>query len=150
MAKAIEKITEIKGDLFSSSTDESLAHCVSVDLYMGKGIALTFRRKFDKVKELLEQKKNTGEVAIIPRDTAMKGSFIYYLITKDKYYGKPTYDSLTKSLISMKEHIKKNNVTKLSIPKIGCGLDRLDWDKVKVIITDVFKDVDIKITVYYM
>lgn len=32
--------------------------------------------------------------------------------------------------------------------RIGCGLDRLDWDKVSAILGEVFEDTDIKITVY--
>jgi O-acetyl-ADP-ribose deacetylase (regulator of RNase III) len=140
-------LTEIKGDLFSNAEGESLAHCVSADFHMGKGIALAFRTKFGKVKELLAQKKGVGDIAVLKSEL---NTFIYYLVTKQKYYGKPTYDSLTKSLISMKEHIKANKITKLSIPKIGCGLDKLDWDKVKNIINDVFKDIDVKITVYYI
>jgi len=32
--------------------------------------------------------------------------------------------------------------------RIGCGLDRLDWDKVSAILGEVFEGTDIKITVY--
>lgn len=38
-------------------------------------------------------------------------------------------------------------VTKLAMPKIGCGLDILEWNKVSEIIKDVFKDTDIEILV---
>lgn len=31
------------------------------------------------------------------------------------------------------------------MPKIGCGLDRLQWDKVKEIIINTFKDIDLEI-----
>lgn len=34
------------------------------------------------------------------------------------------------------------------MPKIGCGLDRLEWNKVKDIIGEVFKDIDVGICVY--
>lgn len=36
-------IKEISGDLFSTSKAYSMAHCVSADLRMGKGIAVKFR-----------------------------------------------------------------------------------------------------------
>lgn len=32
-------------------------------------------------------------------------------------------------------------------PKIGCGLDKLEWSKVKAIIEEVFADTDIEILV---
>ena len=48
---------QIKGDLFSVDKDVSLAHCVSQDLKMGRGIATIFKDKFSKVDELKEQSK---------------------------------------------------------------------------------------------
>lgn len=33
------------------------------------------------------------------------------------------------------------------MPKIGCGLDKLEWDKVEEIIKETFKDCDIDILV---
>jgi hypothetical protein len=36
---------------------------------------------------------------------------------------------------------------KLGMPLIGCGLERLKWDKVSEIIKDVFVDTDIEIVV---
>ncbi len=39
------------------------------------------------------------------------------------------------------------NITKLAIPKIGCGLDRLQWNVVEPIIKGVFSDLNIEIIV---
>ncbi|KAK3519069.1 hypothetical protein QTP70_016358 [Hemibagrus guttatus] len=69
-------------------------------------------------------------------------------ITKKKYYNKPTYATLKQSLEAMKAHCLENGVSRLSIPRIGCGLDRLSWEKVSVIIENVFQHTDIAITVY--
>ncbi len=46
---------EIKGNLFSCEKDTSLAHCVSADVHMGKGIAATFKKMFGGVDELRSQ-----------------------------------------------------------------------------------------------
>ena len=35
----------------------------------------------------------------------------------------------------------------IAIPKLGCGLDKLEWDKVKKLIENIFSDIDIKIIV---
>lgn len=48
---------ERTGDLFSVEEDVSLAHCVSQDMSMSKGIATLFRDKFRKINELKEQSK---------------------------------------------------------------------------------------------
>lgn len=47
--------SEVKGDLFSCPDSSSLAHCVSEDMAMGKGVAVLFKRKFAGVAELKAQ-----------------------------------------------------------------------------------------------
>jgi hypothetical protein len=41
-----------------------------------------------------------------------------------------------------------NNVRTLAIPRIGCGLDGLNWPQVKACLNDVFEKEPIEITVY--
>ena len=50
-------LSEVKGDLFSCPSSASLAHCVSEDMHMGKGIATLFKQKFGGVGELKSQGK---------------------------------------------------------------------------------------------
>ncbi len=76
--------------------------------------------------------------------------FVYYLVTKQKYWNKPTYGTLRSSLEAMNKHCQENGVRDLCMPKIGCGLDGLQWPKVADIIQDVFKNSNIKVVVYYM
>nr|XP_032609036.1 ADP-ribose glycohydrolase OARD1 isoform X1 [Taeniopygia guttata] len=139
-----ERIRCVKGDLFSCPGTDALAHCISEDCRMGAGIAVLFKKKFGGVQELLDQKKKTGEVAVLQRDER----YIYYLITKQKVSHKPTYESMQKSLEAMKAHCLNNGVTDISMPRIGCGLDGLQWEKVSAILEEVFANTDIKITVY--
>ena len=138
------KLIEINGNLFNDNN--SLAHCVSKDLAMSKGIATTFKEKFGNVDKLLSQNKNVGECAYLEMDDRM----IFYLVTKERYYHKPTYDDLFKSLNQMKQLCIDNDIKKLSMPKIGCGLDGLQWNEVKEIIQDVLKEIDITINIYYL
>lgn len=51
-------VIEVTGDLFETESNIPLAHCVSADLKMDKGIALEFRRKFGKLAELQKQKSS--------------------------------------------------------------------------------------------
>ena len=96
-----------RGDLFTKPNPSvSLAHCVSRDLAMSKGIAKIFREKFGRIQELEDAKADIGEIAVLK----VGPKFIYNLVTKAKYYGKPTYESLRKSLVSMKNHAIKHQV----------------------------------------
>ena len=90
--------------------------------------------------------RKVGEVATL----RVNNRHIYYLITKEKYSNKPTYDTLRSSLESMKHHSVQHKVSHIAMPKIGCGLDRLRWDRVKAMLHDLFKDLDMSITVYYL
>lgn len=73
---------------------------------------------------------------------------IFYLVTKAISSGKPTYESLRKSLEELHINCQKFGVKKLAIPRIGCGLDKLDWDKVKNFINEVFQDAGMEIHAY--
>ena len=134
---------EKEGDLFQADT--SLAHCVSADLRLGKGIAQQFRRRFQGIQELQAQPHGCGMVPYLRRDRR----YIFNLVTKAKYWEKPTYQSLSEALITLRQTMEHLGVQSVAIPQIGCGLDRLEWHRVKDLIHDVFQDArDVTITVY--
>lgn len=137
---------EVKGDLFQSNPNVSLAHCVSLDFKMGAGIAVEFKKRFKGTGELTEQNKELGQCAYLKRDTR----HIFYLITKKVYNQKPNYVVLEKCLLDLLALCKTFNVQELAMPRIGCGLDNLDWDYVSRIIDGIFESSGIQITVYYL
>lgn len=98
---------------------------------------------FKRVDVLLNQGQRTGGLAVLPD----KDRYIYYLVTKKQSSGKPTLRSLFASLLKMRQHIEQNKVKKLAMPRIGCGLDRLEWSDVKPMLEYIFRNVDIKIVV---
>ena len=71
-------------------------------------------------------------------------------VTKAKYFHKPTYDTLQCSLTSLREHCTSRGIGQLCMPRIGCGLDRLEWGRVRQMIRDTFSDCDMSITIYYL
>uniref|UniRef100_A0A1A9VE62 Macro domain-containing protein n=1 Tax=Glossina austeni TaxID=7395 RepID=A0A1A9VE62_GLOAU len=138
------KLSEIEGDLFNAPKTYSLAHCVAADLGMGAGIAAKFKQIYGQVGALRAQKIGTGGVAVLKDDQR----FIYYLVTKDESWQKPTYDNLRLSLKAMQQHMLSNSVQKLAIPRIGCGIDGLEWNKVCAEINEVFYNDNVDIVVY--
>jgi O-acetyl-ADP-ribose deacetylase (regulator of RNase III) len=140
MANSI--LAYVKGDLFTSG--DNLAHCVSKDLRMGAGIAKIFREKYG-VDGLAEQLAQVGDLAVMP---IPDNKYIFYLVTKNLAYEKPTYANLKESLIGLAEICKALKLGSVSMPKIGCGLDGLEWVQVSKIIEEVFADGSVKITIY--
>ena len=126
------------GNLFESKV--SLAHCISSDFKMSAGIAQSFKRKFPyKVPQ-----STNSPLSVQQADDR----FIYHLITKKIFFQKPTYDSLRQSLEAMTKHANKHKVTEISMPKAGCGLDRLEWYKVERLIREICAQSNLTITVY--
>lgn len=136
-------IIETSQDLFEVPKEYSLAHCVSRDFKMSAGIALQFRDKFNNVKDLISQEKQLYEIAKLKQNDRL----IYYLITKENYYDKPSYESLYRTLINLSKEIEKDKITKLAIPKLGCGLDRLKWSEVKKMLNHIFTYSNVEILV---
>ena len=83
---------EEKRDLFSVPDDYYLAHCISADFAMGKGIVVEFNRRFDMKNKLKahypdyldrwqQEKKRSG---------CILAGRVFNLITKERYFQKPS------------------------------------------------------------
>ena len=141
-----DTVKVIRGDLFDNAQGTSLAHCVSADLKMGKGIAVQFKRRFGQLKELSEQNQGVGGCAWIK----VQERIIFYLVTKSKYWHKPSEDSIRAALKSMRHIAEREEVTEISMPKIACGLDQKKWQDIYPLIVECFKDSGITIYVYIL
>lgn len=93
--------------------------------------------------KLVDQKLKVGDVGTVKRHD----QYAFYLVTKKSSNGKPTMVTMEKALHSLLNKMKENNLTKLGIPKIGCGLDKLDWSETKLLINKIFYGSGIHITV---
>ena len=152
------KYMEITGNLFTVDSDYYLVHCISADFAMGAGIAVQFRNM--GVKDALEKAfpyqddysnrwEGFGRCILVSGVDRYKG--VFNLITKKRYFMKPTYQTLTEALVALRDGYleRKGNLDiKLAMPRIGCGLDKLDWEVVSKIIQDTFKDTNVEIVVY--
>ena len=136
------KLVVRKRDLFSvDATKYALAHCVSSDYTMRAGIAVEFVRRFDARRLCMWANPRPSVpdcIHIKPADNIN----IFNLVTKTHHWNKPNYGSLSQSLMIMKQQILELGITKLAMPQIGCGLDRLKWPTVRKYIDEIFSDVE--------
>lgn len=130
----------VKSNLFEIDNNEyTYAHCISADCAMGAGIAKTFTKVFPTMKN--ELRVFCRRYSISAPWTVLYEDKVFNLITKQFYYQKPTYVTLKRTLELMKDTAIENNIYKIAMPRIGCGLDGLQWTAVEDIIREVF-DVD--------
>ena len=140
---------EEKRDLFSVPEDYYLAHCISADFGMGKGIVIEFNKRFDMKRKLQSKYPdyiNEWHHYHYDGDCLLEGR-VLNLVTKERYFHKPTYLSMRLALEEMRSIIQKNNIKKVAMPIIGCGLDKLEWDNVSKMVRGMFENSDIEILV---
>lgn len=142
------KFQEIKRDVFKCLDVEEqwhIVHCISRDAKMGAGIAKTIRNRFP---DQIRAAEHYVPEIIQSNFTRVLGTEpIIHLVTKEKYYEKPTYDTMRQALKQLKDFCEIHKIDRLAMPRIGCGLDRLEWFHVRNMIREIFEDTDIYIVV---
>lgn len=135
-------IKYIKGDLFTSKN--SLAHCISKDLVMGAGIAVIFSRKWgDEIRdEDIYRNTPIGECLTVEVENSR---YVFNLITKKYCYLKPNILAVEKAIIDMFKDAKALGIKVISMPKIGCGLDKLQWGNVSELIEKYQGNIDVEV-----
>ena len=137
------KYKEIEGDLFSSKG--CLAHCVSADFHMCVGVAKQVKTRYPTTyPKDVDHKKQPVFAQLIEGERR----YVYHLVTKQRYFEKPTYESIKTSLQQMRTHAEWSGVKRISLSRTGCGLDQLRWSELRSLIKDVFKGSHVAITVY--
>ena len=143
-------IKEIPGDLFTAK-DTTFMQCISADIACGAGIAVTFNKCFD-VKNRIKTR-----LGCMPADYWDEGHEgfailekpVINLVTKRRYFEKPTETSLRNALDAAVDICKQQNIKTIAMPYIASGLDQMNWKtQVKPAIEHAFNGLDIDITVY--
>ena len=74
--------------------------------------------------------------------------YIYNLVTNERFCDKPNLSTLSKRLEATKIYASTKGVSTIAIPKLGCGLDQMNWQEVVKILRDIFAYADVQIVVY--
>lgn len=139
-------IREENRDLFTVPQGYYLAHCITADCSLGAGVA----KKIDEVYNMREKLIKTYDLGFGLSDyigNVLTIDNVYNLVLKKYPQKKAKYKKLRACLEDMKDEMDTNLVTKVAMPKIGCGHEGLEWDRVREIIEEVFEDTDVEILV---
>lgn len=136
--KQIDIIEYIKDSLIEKK-NIFVAHSISNDWALGKGVAKLLDKEFGIKKYYYNNFEKTKVTNVFCTNI---GFPLYNLITKEHFWDKPTYNSMINTLMNLKISIIENKLNnyELIMPKIGCGLDKLDWVIIKSIIENILLD----------
>ena len=125
----------------------SIGHCISADAKMSKGFADFLSHKIPGLRSTCKKAKLLiGQVFPFWDSTSRR--YIYNLVTKERFFDKPDLTTLLTTLEAMKSHATMNGVSTIAIPKIGCGLDQMNWQEVVKLLRDVFAYSDVHVVVF--
>ena len=125
----------------------SIGHCISADAKMSKGFADLLPERISGLRDTCRQTKLLSGQTFPFWDRA-GNLYIYNLVTKTKFSEKPNLTTLSLTLEEMKSHARLYGISTIAIPKIGCGLDQMNWQEVVKLLTDIFACSNIRIVVY--
>ena len=126
----------------------SIAHCVSSDFHMNKGVARQISSAYPCMRPTLQSIETPIVGSSVAVSLPWENKSIFNLVTKSQFFDKPTYYDLSRSLNCIKQKILQKGINAIVMPKIGCGLDKLKESRVFSLICDIYGKTNIKIFIY--
>jgi len=138
--EAMIRITS--GNLIKENV-EALVNTVNCVGYMGKGVALQFKKAFPDnfvayQKACREKQVRPGEMFIFETGSMMAPKYIINFPTKRHWKGKSLLADIESGLKALITEIKRRNIHSVAVPPLGCGLGGLDWNEVRPRIEQAF------------
>lgn len=118
----------------------------------GKGLALEVKKRYPKAERIYQAVCSSGEFTVgeILQVPTGDDKFILFFPTKKHWKDSSEYSYIERGLDSLKYHcqnIPKNSI--VAIPKLGCGLGGLEWNKVLLLIHDYLGKIEhVKFHIY--
>lgn len=128
-----EMIRFVSGDLLSTDT-QYIAQGVATGSQegLGTGLALKISKKWPDVQARFKRYTRNhsfegGDLFVVDPDMEAGRPGVIYIATQpDMYHATMSY--LRKGIRSLAKYCDKNKVESVSLPKIGAGLGKLDWE----------------------
>jgi O-acetyl-ADP-ribose deacetylase (regulator of RNase III) len=133
---------------------EALVNTVNCVGYMGRGIALQFRKAFPE--NFAEYQKacrvglvQPGKMFVFETGSMLTPRHIINFPTKRHWRGKSRYEDIEAGLKALVSEVKKRGIRSIALPPLGCGLGGLDWGRVRPIIENAFADMpDVRVLLF--
>ena len=131
-------IHHTRGNILEAEA-EALVNTVNCVGYMGKGIALQFKRAYPDNFKKYEKACKAGEVRpgrmlIYETGTLHSPRYVVNFPTKRHWRGKSSIEDVRAGLEALVDEIKELGIKSIAVPPLGCGLGGLNWDEVRPLI----------------
>ncbi|MFB3901926.1 MAG: macro domain-containing protein [Acidobacteriota bacterium] len=131
-------ITLMRGNIIETDA-EALVNTVNCEGFMGKGIALQFKKAFPTNFEAYRRAAQHGEVQpgrmfIFRTDSLMNPKYIVNFPTKRRWREKSRLEDIKAGLKALRKEVERLEIRSIAIPPLGCGLGGLDWAAVRPLI----------------
>jgi O-acetyl-ADP-ribose deacetylase (regulator of RNase III) len=137
-------VTIKSGDLLKDKSEAivNTVNCVGV---MGKGIALQFKQRWPQNFKIYAAACARGEIKpgkvfIYDLGEWAEPRFIINFPTKAHWRGDSKIEYIEKGLRDLVSQVERLRINSIALPPLGCGNGGLDWNTVKQLIFDTFKD----------
>lgn len=115
---------------------EALVNTVNCVGYMGRGIALQFKKAYpDNFKTYSiackREEVQPGRMFVYKTDQLTNPHYIFNFPTKRHWKGKSRMEDIDAGLVALAEEIRSHNIQSIAIPPLGSGLGGLDWFEVR-------------------
>ncbi len=131
-----------KGNIIKADA-EALVNTVNTDGYMGKGIALQFKKAFPENFVAYQKACRKGEVQPGSMFVFETGSMMWPVViinfpTKRHWRGNSQLEDIESGLRALIQEVRTRNIVTIAVPPLGCGLGGLDWAVVRPMIENAF------------
>jgi O-acetyl-ADP-ribose deacetylase (regulator of RNase III) len=131
--------TEFKtGDILKADT-EAVVNTVNCVGFMGRGIAMQFKRAYPQNFTAYEAACKRGEVQpgrvlVVPTGQLTNPRYVFNFPTKRHWRGKSRFEDIKSGLAALVAEVRRLGIHSIALPPLGCGLGGLSWSDVRPLI----------------
>lgn len=123
---------------------EALVNTVNSVGFMGKGIALQFKKAFPEnfkayQKACRRKEVKPGKMFVFETGSMVNPKYIINFPTKRHWRGKSRLEYIDSGLDALLQEIKSRRIHSVAIPPLGSGLGGLNWSEVRLRIEKAFE-----------
>jgi len=122
---------------------EALVNTVNCVGFMGKGIALQFKKAYPENFDAYHKACAIGEVQpgrmfIFDLHSMINPKYVINFPTKRDWRENSRYEDVESGLRALVADVQRLRIRSIALPPLGCGLGGLDWGKVRPMIEKAF------------